>query len=59
MVGQCGVGNLAKRINVILGNHIKQMLPNLRRQINEALEARSAELRSYGDALDLDSDAAR
>ncbi|KAF6266399.1 P-loop containing nucleoside triphosphate hydrolase protein [Scenedesmus sp. NREL 46B-D3] len=56
---QCGVGNLAKRINVILGNHIRLMLPTLRRQINEALEAKSAELKSYGPALDLDSESAR
>ncbi|WIA15453.1 hypothetical protein OEZ85_002099 [Tetradesmus obliquus] len=59
VVKQCGVGNLAKRINVILGNHIRLMLPTLRRQINEALEAKSAELKSYGPALDLDSESAR
>jgi hypothetical protein len=41
------------------GNHIRLMLPTLRRQINEALEAKSAELKSYGPALDLDSESAR
>jgi hypothetical protein len=35
------------------------MLPTLRRQINEALEAKTAELKSYGPALDLDSESAR
>lgn len=56
---QCGVGNLARRINVILGNHIRLMLPTLRRQITEALEAKTAELKEYGPPLDLDSESAR
>ncbi|KAF8057938.1 DRP3A [Scenedesmus sp. PABB004] len=59
VAGQCGVGNLARRINVILGNHIRVMLPTLRRQISEALEAKAAELRGYGQALDLESESAR
>jgi hypothetical protein len=41
------------------GNHIRLMLPTLRRQINEALEARSAELAGYGPPLDLGSEAER
>jgi hypothetical protein len=41
------------------GGHIRRMLPTLRRQINEALEAKLAELKSYGPALDLDSETAR
>jgi len=35
------------------------MLPTLRRQISEALEAKSAELAGYGPPLDLGSEAAR
>lgn len=56
---QCGVGVLARRINQILGGHIRALLPALRRQISDALEARSAELAGYGDELDLGSDSAR
>jgi hypothetical protein len=41
------------------GNHIRLMLPTLRRQINEALEAKSAELAEYGPPLDLGSEGAR
>lgn len=41
------------------GNHIRLMLPTLRRQISEALEAKSAELAGYGPPLDLGSEAAR
>jgi dynamin 1-like protein len=59
VLSQCGVGNLARRINVILGNHIRLMLPSLRRQITEALEAKTAELRRYGPPLDLGSESAR
>jgi hypothetical protein len=35
------------------------MLPTLRRQIAEALEARSVELAGYGPPLNLDSEAER
>eukprot|EP00879_Flechtneria_rotunda_P015506 GHRR01016216.1.p1 GENE.GHRR01016216.1~~GHRR01016216.1.p1 ORF type:complete len:589 (+),score=198.40 GHRR01016216.1:203-1969(+) len=56
---QCGTGNLARRINVILGNHIRLMLPTLRKQIAEALDTRSAELKGYGPPLDLGSERAR
>jgi dynamin 1-like protein len=30
LAGQCGVGHLARRLNVILVEHIRVMLPNLR-----------------------------
>lgn len=30
---QCGVGVLARRINTILGAHIRTLLPSLRRQV--------------------------
>jgi hypothetical protein len=43
----------------IAGSHIRLMLPMLRRQISDTLEARQAELRGYGPALDLDSEGAR
>ncbi|KAI8472465.1 MAG: the Dynamin A Gtpase domain complexed with Gdp, determined As myosin fusion [Monoraphidium minutum] len=59
VASQCGVAILARRINAILGSHIRTLLPQLRRQISDALEARSAELGGYGDELDLGSDSAR
>eukprot|EP00775_Hariotina_reticulata_P001703 gene1703-2048_t len=58
VLSQCGVGNLARRINVILGNHIRLMLPSLRRQITEALETKTSELKRYGPPLDLRSESA-
>jgi hypothetical protein len=33
VAGQCGVGTLARRINTILGTHIRALLPALRRQV--------------------------
>lgn len=59
VVEHCGVGNLAKRLNNILVDHIRQLLPGLRKKINEAVDSRAAELRSYGDALPLESSAAK
>ena len=38
VLGQCGVGNLARRINVILGHHIRQLLPSLKKQVGEDVE---------------------
>ena len=55
----CGVGNLAMRLNTILVAHIRSLLPSLRRHIGEALEARTNELRSYGEALAPESKAAK
>ncbi|GBF90976.1 hypothetical protein Rsub_03831 [Raphidocelis subcapitata] len=59
VAASCGVGALARRINTLLGAHIRTTLPQLRRQIAEALEARAAELGGYGEELDLGSDSAK
>jgi hypothetical protein len=59
VAASCGVGALARRINTLLGTHIRTTLPQLRRQIAGALEARAAELAGYGDELDLGSDSAK
>ena len=59
VAASCGVGALARRINTLLGAHIRTTLPQLRRQIAEALEARAAELGGYGEQLDLGSDSAK
>jgi hypothetical protein len=59
VASQCGVGALARRINSLLGTHIRTLLPALRRQIADALEARAAELAGYGEELDLGSDSAK
>ncbi|GMH32307.1 hypothetical protein BSKO_00141 [Bryopsis sp. KO-2023] len=52
---QCGIENLAKRLNSILVAHIQAMLPGLRFQINKELERRNTELREYGDPPPTDS----
>ena len=51
VAAQCGVMKLASSLNVILVEHIRLMLPQLRSAIDEALEKRLAELRLYGDPL--------
>ena len=51
VAAQCGVMKLASSLNVILVEHIRLMLPQLRSAIDEALEMRLAELRLYGDPL--------
>jgi hypothetical protein len=33
VAAQCGVANLARRINAILGQHIRSLLPQLRTQV--------------------------
>ena len=56
---QCGVPNLARRLNSILVAHIQTILPGLRRQINSEIDKRNAELQEYGDAPPTDSATAR
>jgi hypothetical protein len=38
VMGQCGVNNLARRLNALLVEHIRSLLPGLRRAVNDALE---------------------
>ncbi len=49
VLGQCGTAHLARSLNRILVDHIRHLLPRLRRQIEDALDKRAAELRIYGD----------
>ncbi len=48
---QCGITNLARRLNALLAEHIRALLPTLRRGIAESLEARMTELRGLGEPL--------
>lgn len=48
MVGQTGIGALALRLNHILVEHIRALLPSLRAHLEEALERRQKELKKYG-----------
>ncbi|KAG1666352.1 hypothetical protein FOA52_007890 [Chlamydomonas sp. UWO 241] len=56
---QCGTGNLARRLSAILVDHIRTLLPGLRRRIQDLLEQRTAELAAFGDAGALESKSAR
>ncbi|KAG2490563.1 hypothetical protein HYH03_010957 [Edaphochlamys debaryana] len=49
VAAHCGIAHLARRLNAILVEHIRGLLPGLRRRIHEALESRLAELRTLGD----------
>jgi Dynamin central region len=46
--GQTGIGALALRLNHILVEHIRALLPSLRAHLEEALERRQKELKKYG-----------
>lgn len=46
----CSVGTLARRLNGILVDTIRDMLPSLRAKVEDALSARRRELRLYGEA---------
>jgi len=46
--GQTGIGALALRLNHILVEHIRALLPSLRAHLEEAAERRSKELKVYG-----------
>jgi hypothetical protein len=46
--GQTGIGALALRLNHILVEHIRALLPSLRAHLEEALERRQRELKKYG-----------
>jgi hypothetical protein len=56
---QCGVSNLAGRLNSILVEHIRSLLPGLRRRVQEMLEQRLQELKALGDPTSLQSKSAR
>ncbi|KXZ51969.1 hypothetical protein GPECTOR_11g91 [Gonium pectorale] len=59
VAAHCGVATLARRLNAILVEHIRGLLPGLRRRIHDALEARQAELRTLGDPEPVQSRSAK
>eukprot|EP00198_Chlamydomonas_reinhardtii_P007892 XP_001697229.1 dynamin-related GTPase [Chlamydomonas reinhardtii] len=59
VAAHCGVPTLARRLNVILVEHIRGLLPGLKRRIHEALEVRNAELRALGDPDPVQSKSAK
>eukprot|EP00955_Chlamydomonas_euryale_P110290 365990-Chlamydomonas_euryale.AAC.20 len=62
VAAQCGVSFLARRLNALLVEHIRSLLPVLRRRIQvrkDLLERRSAELSALGDASALEGKSAR
>lgn len=56
---QTGVGALALRLNHILVEHIRALLPSLKGHLEAAASARSAELRRYGASPPGSTSAAR
>lgn len=46
--GQTGIGALALRLNHILVEHIRALLPSLRAHLEEAVDRRARELKKYG-----------
>lgn len=57
--GSCGIGTLARALNMLLVDAIRDALPELRAQLEEALESRKKELRVYGEAPPGNTGAAR
>ncbi|KAL8136535.1 hypothetical protein V2J09_002536 [Rumex salicifolius] len=49
---RCGIPQLAKKLNQILVQHIKSVLPNLKAQISAQLFAVSKEHASYGETIE-------
>ncbi|KAL2936739.1 Dynamin-related protein 3A [Bienertia sinuspersici] len=49
---QCGVPQLAKKLNQILVRHIKSVLPNLKAQISAQLVSVAKEHASYGETVE-------
>ncbi|KAH7438780.1 hypothetical protein KP509_04G031100 [Ceratopteris richardii] len=48
----CGIAQLAKRLNHILIQHIKSILPDMKARINVQMVAHAKELASYGELTD-------
>ncbi|XP_019254631.1 PREDICTED: dynamin-related protein 3A-like isoform X2 [Nicotiana attenuata] len=49
---RCGIPQLAKKLNQILEQHIRNVLPTLKTDLNSHLVAVEKELRTYGEALE-------
>ena len=50
VASQCGTPALARALNRILVEHIRAVLPSLRKKLEDALAKRVAELQLYGGA---------
>eukprot|EP00200_Dunaliella_tertiolecta_P012263 CAMPEP_0202375302 /NCGR_PEP_ID=MMETSP1127-20130417/6003_1 /ASSEMBLY_ACC=CAM_ASM_000462 /TAXON_ID=3047 /ORGANISM="Dunaliella tertiolecta, Strain CCMP1320" /LENGTH=673 /DNA_ID=CAMNT_0048972739 /DNA_START=12 /DNA_END=2029 /DNA_ORIENTATION=- len=59
VASQCGIANLARRLNTLLVEHIRAMLPDLRHAIHNTLEARMQELHALGEPMPTDSKSGR
>lgn len=57
--GFCGIGTLARSLNMLLVNAIRDELPRIRSQLEKSLEKRKKELCMYGDAPPGNTGAAR
>eukprot|EP01102_Stenamoeba_stenopodia_P021446 TRINITY_DN8644_c0_g1_i1.p1 TRINITY_DN8644_c0_g1~~TRINITY_DN8644_c0_g1_i1.p1 ORF type:complete len:754 (-),score=182.83 TRINITY_DN8644_c0_g1_i1:121-2382(-) len=51
IASRCGTPFLAKTLNRILMNHIRECLPELKKKLSKKIQETSAELASYGDPL--------
>lgn len=49
---RCGIPQLAKKLNEILEQHIRETLPALKSQLNSYFQAIEEEMRTYGDAME-------
>ncbi|WCJ30437.1 dynamin related protein [Euphorbia peplus] len=48
---QCGIPQLAKKLNQILEQHIRMVLPNLKTELHSRMNALSKELQTYGEDI--------
>ncbi|XP_065850276.1 dynamin-related protein 3A-like [Euphorbia lathyris] len=48
---QCGIPQLAKKLNQILEQHIRMVLPNLKTELHSRMSAVSKELQTYGEDI--------
>ncbi|GLJ04639.1 hypothetical protein SUGI_0000400 [Cryptomeria japonica] len=56
LADQCGIPQLAKKLNQILAKHVKLMLPDLRAKIHAQMISVKKELASYGQVAKSDID---
>ncbi|KAF2287293.1 hypothetical protein GH714_039559 [Hevea brasiliensis] len=49
---RCGIPQLAKKLNQILEQHIRMVLPNLKAELNSRMVVVSNELRTYGEDME-------
>ncbi|KAG5541246.1 hypothetical protein RHGRI_021177 [Rhododendron griersonianum] len=52
LADRCGISQLAKKLNQILEQHIKTVLPGLKAELNSHLLIVVKELRTYGEAME-------